>query len=70
MTPHPDSPRAFADRLGLALDLSRYLSPAVVGPTGKRHYYKHGGGLFGRYEATDVLRRLLRMRRARARKGE
>ena len=64
MTPHPNSPRALVDRLGLAIDLTRYLSPAIVGPTGKRHYYAYGGG-FGRREATDVLRRLIRIREAR-----
>jgi hypothetical protein len=64
MTPHPESPRALADKLGLAIDLSRYLSPAIVGQSGKRHYYAHGGG-FGKREATDVLRRLERLRAAR-----
>jgi len=61
MTPHPDSPRALCDLLGLQIDLSRYLSPAIVGKTGKRHYYAHGGG-FGRREATDVLFRLCSMK--------
>jgi hypothetical protein len=65
MQPHPDSPRAICDRLGLALDLSRYLSPAVVGSTGKRHYYAHGGGGGGRREATAVLQRLERRVRNR-----
>ena len=37
MTPHPDSPRALCDLLGLQIDPSRYLSPAIVGKTGKRH---------------------------------
>ena len=65
MIAHPDSPRAMADRLGLGIDLSRYMCPGIVGPTGKRHYYKHGGGPFGRYEAMDVLRRLDRLRDAK-----
>lgn len=59
MTPHPDSPKAMAERLGLAIDLSRYLSPAIVGPTGKRHYYPHGQDA-GRREATAILSRLIR----------
>lgn len=63
MMPHPESPKAIADRLGLSIDLSRYLSPAIVGKFGKRHYYAHGGG-FGKYEATAVLMRLERMRAA------
>ena len=62
---HPDSPKALALSLGLTVDTSRYLSPAIVGETGKRHYYKHGGGILGRHEATDVLRRLIRMKARR-----
>lgn len=64
MTPHPASPRALADRLGLALDLSSYNSPAIVGPTGKRHYYAHGHS-DGRREATAILLRLIQMRARR-----
>ena len=61
--PHPESPKAIADKLGLSIDLSRYLSPAIVSKSGKRHYYAHGGG-FGKYEATAVLMRLERIRAA------
>jgi len=60
-TPDHDSPSAMAARLGLSVDLSRYLSPAIVGATGKRHYYQHGQNA-GRREATAILRRLLRIR--------
>lgn len=58
---HPDSPRALCDRLGLRIDLSKYNSPAIVGSTGKRHYYGHGNS-DGRREATCVLLRLIRLR--------
>lgn len=60
MTAHPDSPSAMAKALGLTIDLSKYNSPAVVGRTGKRHYYPHGQDA-GRKEATAILRRMLRV---------
>jgi hypothetical protein len=64
MTAHPDSPSAMAARLGLSLDLSLTGSPAIVGETGKRHYYPHGRNA-GRREATAILRRLLRIKEPR-----
>lgn len=62
MNPQPNSPRDYCDRLGLQIDLERPGNPAVVGRTGKRHYWPHGhGGQEGR-EACDVLGRLARIR--------
>lgn len=56
----PNSPRDYCDRLGLVVDLSREGSPAVIGETGKRHYWPHGHkGAWGR-EMCDVLSRLAR----------
>lgn len=57
--PHPESPRAYADRLGLQVDFSVYMSPAIIGSTGKRHHYPHGQSA-GRHEATAILDRLAR----------
>jgi hypothetical protein len=54
-------------RLGLTVDLSRDGNPAIIGPTGKRHYYPHGAGANNwrfRFEATDILSRLARRRAA------
>jgi len=60
MSTQPNSPRDYCNRLGLAIDLSLYDSPAIVGRTGKRHYYAHGRRS-GEREACDVLARLARM---------
>lgn len=64
MIPHPDSPRALCDALGLRIDLDRPGNPAIVGATGKRHYYSHGRPDGGGREMCDVLGRLKRMREA------
>jgi hypothetical protein len=61
MSSAPNTPHGLMKRLGLSLDLSVYLSPAVIGATGKRHYYGHGHN-DGRREIMDVLRRLCRMK--------
>ena len=62
MDAQPNSPRDYCNRLGLKIDLSRDGNPAIVGPTGKRHYWPHGrGGQQGR-EACDVLGRLARIK--------
>ena len=56
----PNSPRDFCNRLGLEIDLSWQGNPAMVGETGKHHYWPHGyGGTRGR-EMCDVLERLAR----------
>ena len=65
--PNPESPAGLCFRLGLAVDLSRYGSPEIIGPTGKRHSYPHGAGANSwrfRPEAMDILRRLARRRAA------
>lgn len=62
---HPESPAAMCFRLGLAVDLSRHGSPAIVGPTGKHHYYPHGTPVWDtslKPEMSDILRRLARRR--------
>lgn len=64
MIPHPESPRALCDQLGLRIDLDKAGSPAIVGPTGKRHYYSHGRPSGGGREMCDVLHRLVRLRAA------
>ena len=61
---HPDSPRALGDSLGLTFDFSREGSPAIVGASGKRHYYAHGRD-GQQLEITTILRRLISMRAAR-----
>ncbi len=64
MTAQPDSPRDYCDRLGLSIDLSREGSPAIVGSTGKRHYYSHGRRDSHSLEMCDVLARLARAKAA------
>lgn len=63
---HPESPAAMCFRLGLTVDLSRDGNPAIIGPTGKRHYYPHGKPVWNngsrRPETSDLLRRLARRR--------
>jgi len=61
MQPQPNSPRDYCNRLGLAIDLSKPGSPAVVGLTGKRHYLPHGRR-DGSRELCDVLSRLARLK--------
>lgn len=58
---HPHSPRAYCDKLGLHIDASRYNNPAIIGATGKRHYYSHGR-MDSKREACRILRRLARMK--------
>ena len=68
MTPFPNTPREMADLLGLSFDFSREGSPAIVGASGKRHYYAHGRD-GQQLEITDVLHRLHLIRAASGRKA-
>lgn len=65
MEPMPNSPKDYCNRLGLQIDLSWPGSPAIVGPSGKHHYYAHGRR-DGSLEMCDILARLERMRESAA----
>jgi len=61
MSVHPESPRAYCDRLNLKIDISSPGNPAIVGKTGKRHFYMHGNAE-NPGQCCNILRRLLRMK--------